>query len=62
MAVPCLDKPRAIHFPDATPEMISALEVERDRMTSRIDCLTRNRNAVTDYLNAVLTLRDAGGQ
>ncbi|GAA1595665.1 MerR family transcriptional regulator [Kribbella sancticallisti] len=58
--LPCLDKPRAIHFPDATPEMISTLELERDRMTTRIGCLTRNRNAVSEYLDAVLTLRDAG--
>lgn len=51
--LPCLDKPRVIHFSDATPEMISALERERDRMTERIDCLTRNRDAVADYLAVV---------
>jgi DNA-binding transcriptional MerR regulator len=52
--LPCLDKPRAIHFTDATPEMIATLELERDRMTRRIECLTRNRNAIGDYLDAVL--------
>ncbi|MFF5933890.1 MerR family transcriptional regulator [Streptomyces sp. NPDC012508] len=51
--LPCLDKPRAIHFPDATPEMLATLEDERDRMTDRIRCLTRNRDAVAAYLDAV---------
>ncbi|MGD3108136.1 MerR family transcriptional regulator [Streptomyces sp. YGL11-2] len=52
--LPCLDKPRDIYFPDATPEMIATLEHERDRMTDRISCLTRNRDAIADYLAAVL--------
>jgi DNA-binding transcriptional MerR regulator len=51
--LPCLDKPRAIYFPDATPEMIATLEHERDRMTARVQCLTRNRDAIADYLGAV---------
>ncbi|MTE16074.1 MerR family transcriptional regulator [Nocardia sp. CT2-14] len=51
--LPCLDKPRAIHFPDATPEMIAILEHERDRMSARIDCLARNRDAIAAYLDAV---------
>ncbi|OOC57234.1 MULTISPECIES: MerR family transcriptional regulator [Nocardiopsis] len=51
--LPCLDQPRTIHFSDATPEMIATLERERDRMTSRIDCLSRNRDAVSEYLDAV---------
>ncbi|MET9341752.1 MerR family transcriptional regulator [Nonomuraea sp. NPDC003804] len=51
--LPCLDKPRIIHFTDATPEMLSTLEQERDRMTRRISCLTRNRDAIADYLDAV---------
>ncbi|MFJ8659981.1 MerR family transcriptional regulator [Streptomyces sp. NPDC093795] len=51
--LPCLDKPRVIHFPDATPEMLATLEEERDRMTERIRCLTRNRDAVAEYLDAV---------
>ncbi|MBD3006049.1 MerR family transcriptional regulator [Streptomyces sp. 5-10] len=52
--LPCLDKPRLIHFSDATPEMIATLENERDRMTRRIECLTRNRDAISEYLDAVL--------
>ncbi|WP_190024657.1 MerR family transcriptional regulator [Streptomyces hiroshimensis] len=55
--LPCLDKPRVIHFPDATPEMLATLELERDRMTERIECLIRNRNAVSEYLDTVRTNR-----
>jgi DNA-binding transcriptional MerR regulator len=51
--LPCLDKPRIIYLSDATPEMIATLELERDRMTARIKCLTRNRDAIADYLDAV---------
>ncbi|MYW06194.1 MerR family transcriptional regulator [Streptomyces sp. SID3343] len=53
--LPCLDKPRSIHFPDATPEMIATLEHERDRMSERVRCLTRNRDAIAEYLEAVLS-------
>ncbi|MFE5867307.1 MerR family transcriptional regulator [Streptomyces roseifaciens] len=55
--LPCLDKPRVIHFPDATPEMLATLELERDRMTERIECLIRNRDAVAAYLDTVRTNR-----
>lgn len=51
--LPCLDKPRVIHFSDATPEMLATLERERDRMTERITCLTRNRDAIAEYLDVV---------
>ncbi|UGQ13839.1 MerR family transcriptional regulator [Yinghuangia sp. ASG 101] len=51
--LPCLDKPRVIYFTDATPDMLAALEHERDRMTERIDCLIRNRDAISDYLEIV---------
>ncbi|MFI9533986.1 MerR family transcriptional regulator [Nocardia fusca] len=57
--LPCLDTPRSIYFPDATPEMLATLEGERDRMTERIRCLERNRDAITEYLGAV---REYGGQ
>ncbi|MFC5261317.1 MerR family transcriptional regulator [Kribbella qitaiheensis] len=50
--LPCLEKPRDL--PDATPELIASLELQRDRMTARIDCLTKNRDAVAEYLEAVL--------
>ncbi|MFF8378071.1 MerR family transcriptional regulator [Streptomyces sp. NPDC015661] len=58
--LPCLNKPRMIHFPDATPEMLATLEDERDRMTDRIRCLTRNRDAVAEYLDAVREKLAAG--
>jgi DNA-binding transcriptional MerR regulator len=51
--LPCLDKPRVIHFRDATPEMLATLEGELDRMDQRIACLSRNRDAVAEYLEAV---------
>ncbi|MFI9812946.1 MerR family transcriptional regulator [Saccharothrix variisporea] len=51
--LPCLDKPRVIYFPDATPEMLATLEQERDRMSARVACLTRNRDAISEYLDAV---------
>ncbi|MEU1527277.1 MerR family transcriptional regulator [Nocardia rhamnosiphila] len=51
--LPCLDTPRSIYFPDATPEMLATLEGERDRMNERIRCLERNRDAITEYLGAV---------
>lgn len=58
--LPCLDKPRSIYFPDATPEMLATLEGERDRMTERIRCLERNRDAITEYLCAVREYGDPG--
>ncbi|RKS06567.1 DNA-binding transcriptional MerR regulator [Nocardiopsis sp. Huas11] len=51
--LPCLNTPRALYFPDATPEMIATLESERDRMSDRIRCLTQNRDAISAYLDAV---------
>ncbi|MER0245773.1 MerR family transcriptional regulator [Streptomyces sp. HSW2009] len=59
--LPCLDKPRTIHFPDATPEMLATLEGELSRMTSRIDCLTRNRDAIAEYLAVVRTTAAESG-
>ncbi|GAA3597659.1 MerR family transcriptional regulator [Kribbella ginsengisoli] len=60
--LPCLDGPSAILVEDATPEMIATLERERDRMTARIDCLARNRDAEAEYLEAVLDLRGRQGE
>lgn len=54
--LPCLDKPRTIHFSDATPEMLATLVHELDRMDERIEFLARNRDAITDYLEAVRAL------
>jgi DNA-binding transcriptional MerR regulator len=52
--LPCLDVPGILVCPsDATPEMLGALEHERDRMAERIDLLTRNRDAIDAYVEAV---------
>jgi DNA-binding transcriptional MerR regulator len=50
--LPCLNVPGILHCPEeATPEMLAALEEERDRMTQRIQFLTRNRDAIASYLD-----------
>ncbi|MFE5212209.1 MerR family transcriptional regulator [Streptomyces sp. NPDC056600] len=51
--LPCLDKPRSIHFPDATPEMLALLTGERDKLSERIEVLVRNRDAMSEYLAEV---------
>jgi DNA-binding transcriptional MerR regulator len=48
--LPCLTGPQTLVFDDATPEMLATLEQERDRMTERIECLERNRDAMSAYL------------
>jgi DNA-binding transcriptional MerR regulator len=49
--LPCLETPRApIVFDGVTSDTVTALERERDRLTERIDLLTRNRDAVSGYL------------
>ncbi|MFK8849988.1 MerR family transcriptional regulator [Streptomyces sp. Ac-502] len=55
--LPCLDGPRSIHFDDLTPEMTDVLEHEHDQLTRRIDCLTRNRDAIAGYLETVRGMR-----
>jgi DNA-binding transcriptional MerR regulator len=51
--LPCLDKPRLIHFRDATPEMLALLMDERDKLNARIEVLIRNRDAMSEYLTEV---------
>ncbi|OAA27742.1 putative transcriptional regulator [Frankia sp. EI5c] len=49
--LPCLESPRdPIVFEGVTPETVAALEGERDRLSERIDVLSRNRDAVARYL------------
>ncbi|MEV4453674.1 MULTISPECIES: MerR family transcriptional regulator [Streptomyces] len=49
--LPCMESPRdPIVFDGVLPETVTALEAERDRLTERIDILTRNRDAVAAYL------------
>ena len=39
--------------------MLAVLEQERDRMTERIRCLERNRDAISEYLATVSRSRVA---
>jgi DNA-binding transcriptional MerR regulator len=50
--LPCLTT-RTIHVADPTPETLGILQREHDRMGERIECLSRNRDAIADYLAAV---------
>ncbi|MEU4678974.1 MerR family transcriptional regulator [Micromonospora sp. NPDC023737] len=58
--LPCLDKPQTIYVPDVTPEMVDTLQREQARLSERIECLTRNRDAIADYLETVLKVRCGG--
>lgn len=51
--LPCVDKTPTIHPSEATQEFLEVLEVQRDRMNQRIDCLTRNRDAISNYIEVV---------
>lgn len=51
--LPCLDNPCTIHVREATPDLIAALERQHEQMDARIRCLTRNRDAIGTYLDAV---------
>ena len=53
--LPCLDKPQTIYVPNVTPEMIATLQREQARLSERIEFLTRNRDAIADYLDKVLS-------
>ena len=57
--LPCLDQPETIYVPDVTPEMIVTLRREQARLSERIDFLTRNRDAVADYVDKVLRVQSA---
>src|SRR5437870_2429906 len=51
--LPLLDNPRTIHVTRPATELIGALEYHRDQLDARIQCITRNRDAITRYLNAI---------
>ena len=55
--LPCLGQPQTIVVENAEPGLVELLETERDRMTEKIEFLTHNRDALTNYLGA---LEDAG--
>jgi DNA-binding transcriptional MerR regulator len=51
--LPCLGRPQTIVVEDADPGLYDLLETERDRMSEKIDFLTQNRDAITEYLAAL---------
>ncbi|GAA3076250.1 MerR family transcriptional regulator [Pseudonocardia yunnanensis] len=57
--LPCLDKPHTIYVPYVTPEMIATMQREQARLSERIEFLTRNRDAIADYLHTVLSVKSA---
>ncbi|GAA3876795.1 MerR family transcriptional regulator [Leifsonia kafniensis] len=59
--IPCLKGLPSVQVEKITPEMIETLFQRRDQLAKRIDCLTRNRDAVSAYL-AEATRTDAVGQ
>ncbi|WP_341395904.1 MerR family transcriptional regulator [Arthrobacter sp. G119Y2] len=60
--LPCFDSPQdSIHFVGVTPEMAAELERERNRLDRLVGILTRNRDAVTAYLQRLNSLRDEAG-
>ena len=60
--LPCLDQPQTIYVPDVTPEMIVTLQREQARLAERIEFLTRNRDAVADYLDKVISVKQANNK
>jgi DNA-binding transcriptional MerR regulator len=53
--LPFLGEPDGIHLPAVclTADMAARLRGEADRLQQRIDCLTRNRDAIRGYLAAI---------
>jgi DNA-binding transcriptional MerR regulator len=51
--LPCLEDPATIRVHDPSPELVAALERRRDQMDARIQCLARNRDAITRYLGSI---------
>jgi DNA-binding transcriptional MerR regulator len=51
--LPCLGQPQTIVVRNIDPELRARLAEERDKMTDKIDFLTRNRDAISDYLEAL---------
>ncbi|HEY1623404.1 MAG TPA: MerR family transcriptional regulator [Streptosporangiaceae bacterium] len=60
--LPFLDDPCQIHLPARclTAETASLLRGEVTRLQQRIDCLTRNRDALLGYLAAIVPAGEAG--
>lgn len=57
--LPLLDDPRAILPVSPATELVDALEHHREQLDARIQCITRNRDAITHYLDAIRASVDA---
>jgi DNA-binding transcriptional MerR regulator len=51
--LPCLEDPATIRVRDPAPDLLAALERRRGQLDARIQCLVRNRDAITRYLAAI---------
>jgi DNA-binding transcriptional MerR regulator len=51
--LPRLGHPGDIHVTGLAAEVIDALEHHREQLDARIQCIARNRDAITRYLNTV---------
>jgi DNA-binding transcriptional MerR regulator len=52
LILPCLDQPRGIVPEDIERALIAILRGEQERMTPRIEFLTRNRDSIATYIDA----------
>jgi DNA-binding transcriptional MerR regulator len=59
--LPLLDNPCTIHVAGPATELIEALEYHREQLDARIQCITRNRDAITRYLHAIRANADVNG-
>jgi len=57
--LPCLDQPQTIVVRNADPELREILVTERDRMSQKIDFLIQNRDAITQYIEAMDAMTSA---
>src|SRR6185437_2337947 len=60
--LPCLNAQQTIYVSDVTPEMVATLRREQARLSERIECLARNRDAIADYLDKVVRLKSSNTQ
>jgi DNA-binding transcriptional MerR regulator len=51
--LPCLDDPCTIVLREPAPDVIDALERHRQMIDARIQCLSRNRDAIGRYLRSI---------
>jgi DNA-binding transcriptional MerR regulator len=51
--LPFLDDPCEIHLSNASPELLAAIQQQYEQMDRRVRVLTRNRDALAAYLEAV---------